>query len=94
MTERFVYVSYIRTSAAKLWAALTSAEFTKQYWFGVSFESTFEAGAVWNLVYADGTVTDAGETSRRTSAAGGAIPGTMSHHAQSRSVRSYWVTSP
>jgi uncharacterized protein YndB with AHSA1/START domain len=61
MKERFVYVSYIRTSAAKLWAALTSPEFTKQYWFGVSFESTFEVGAAWKLVYADGTVTDVGE---------------------------------
>jgi uncharacterized protein YndB with AHSA1/START domain len=61
MTERFVYVSYIRTTAAKLWAALTSSEFTKQYWFGVSFESTFEVGAPWKLVYADGTLTDTGE---------------------------------
>ncbi|MDB4954890.1 MAG: ATPase [Myxococcales bacterium] len=61
MTERFVYVSYIRTTAAKLWTALTSPEFTKQYWFGVSFESAFEVGAPWKLVYADGTVTDAGE---------------------------------
>jgi len=61
MTERFVYVSYIRTTAAKLWTALTSPEFTKQYWFGVSFESTFEPGAAWKLVYDDGTVTDTGE---------------------------------
>jgi uncharacterized protein YndB with AHSA1/START domain len=61
MTERFVYVSYIRTTADKLWTALTSSEFTKQYWFGMSYESTFEAGAPWKLVSADGTVMDTGE---------------------------------
>lgn len=61
MKERFVYVSYIRTTADKLWTALTSAEFTKQYWFGVSIESTFEVGAPWKLVFTDGTVADAGE---------------------------------
>lgn len=61
MTERFVYVSYIRTTAAKLWTALTSAEFTKQYWFGASLESTFEVGAPWKLVMTDGNVADAGE---------------------------------
>lgn len=61
MTERFVYVSYIRTTAAKLWTALTSSEFTKQYWFGASFESTFEVGATWKLVLTDGTVADVGE---------------------------------
>jgi uncharacterized protein YndB with AHSA1/START domain len=61
MTERFVYVSYIRTTPAKLWGALTSAEFTKQYWFGMSSESTFEVGAPWKLVSSDGTVMDVGE---------------------------------
>ena len=61
MTERFVYTSYIRTTAAKLWTALTSSEFTKQYWFGVGFESTFEVGAPWKLVHEDGKVLDGGE---------------------------------
>jgi uncharacterized protein YndB with AHSA1/START domain len=61
MTERFVYVTYIRTTADKLWTALTSSEFTKQYWFGASFESTCEVGAPWKLVFTDGTVADGGE---------------------------------
>ena len=37
--SKFVYVTYIRTSAEKLWEALTKPEFTRQYWFGVSLES-------------------------------------------------------
>ncbi len=61
MTERFVYTSYIRTTAAKLWAALTSPEFTRQYWFGASFESTFEVGATWKLIQPDGSLVDSGE---------------------------------
>ena len=33
--SEFVYVTYIRTTPEKLWAALTDdAEFMKQYWFG------------------------------------------------------------
>ena len=32
--SRFVYVTFIRTSPDRLWTALTSPEFTKQYWFG------------------------------------------------------------
>src|SRR5512135_1791768 len=31
----FVYVTYIRTTPEELWAALTDAEFMKQYWFGI-----------------------------------------------------------
>ena len=61
MTERFVYVSYIRTTAPKLWKALTSAEFTKQYWFGMSIESSFEVGAPWKLVSSEGKIFDVGE---------------------------------
>ena len=32
--DRFVYVTFIRTSPEKLWDALTKPEFTRQYWFG------------------------------------------------------------
>ena len=31
----FVYVTYIRTTAQKLWSALTDEAFMKQYWFGM-----------------------------------------------------------
>ena len=56
-----IYVSYIRTTPEKLWKALTDAEFTKQYWFGMRSESEWRPGSPWKLVSQDGTVWDAGE---------------------------------
>lgn len=58
---RFVYVTYIRTTPEKLWAALTLPEFTKQYWFGVTMESDWKTGAAWKMLYPDGRVVDSGE---------------------------------
>jgi len=57
----FVYVTFIRTSSDRLWSALTSPEFTKQYWFGMHCESDWKAGSSWKLSFADGRVADAGE---------------------------------
>jgi uncharacterized protein YndB with AHSA1/START domain len=61
MSSKFVYVTYIRTTPQKLWAALTQPEFTRRYWFGVELDCTWEQGAPWRMVAADGTVTDMGE---------------------------------
>ena len=57
----FVYVTYIRTTPDKLWAALTGAEFMKQYWFGMHCQSQWTAGSSWKLVSSAGEVYDAGE---------------------------------
>jgi uncharacterized protein YndB with AHSA1/START domain len=57
----FVYVTYIRTTADKLWSALTDAEFITQYWFGMHCECRFTAGSAWKLVSGDGQIYDAGE---------------------------------
>lgn len=57
----FVYVSYIRTTPERLWAALTDADFMTQYWFGTRCESEWTAGSVWRMVQRDGRITDAGE---------------------------------
>ena len=57
----FVYVTYIRTSPEKLWSALTSAPFIKQYWFGVDVRSDWKAGSSWQMTYPDGRLTDSGE---------------------------------
>jgi uncharacterized protein YndB with AHSA1/START domain len=59
--SRFVYVTYIRTTPERLWAALTKTEFIKQYWFGMNLESDWKAGSPWKMVSADGLVTDEGE---------------------------------
>jgi len=58
---RFVYVTYIRTTPEKLWAALTLPEFTKQYWFGVTMECDWKTGAAWTMKYPDGRIVDSGE---------------------------------
>ena len=57
----FVYVTFIRTTPERLWSALTSNEFMKEYWFGVQFKTEWKAGAQWEMLYPDGRVTDAGE---------------------------------
>ncbi len=60
MSDRFLYVTYIRTTPQKLWDALLKPEFTKQYWFGVTQDSAWTAGAPWKMQFADGRVTDSG----------------------------------
>jgi len=57
----FVYVTFIRTTAEKLWEALTDPKFTRQYWFGTAVESGWKNGSPWKLIYPDGTLTDSGE---------------------------------
>src|ERR1700761_7890100 len=57
----FVYVTYILTTAEKLWSALLAPEFTRQYWFGMHMVSQWHQGAAWKLVFPDGRVADTGE---------------------------------
>jgi uncharacterized protein YndB with AHSA1/START domain len=59
--SRFVYVTYVRTTPQKLWEALTTPEFMKQYWFGVTAETDWQPGSPWKLMLADGRVADTGE---------------------------------
>lgn len=63
MSERseFVYVSYIRTTPEKLWAALTEPEQQKKYWFGATHDTDWKAGSPWRILFADGRVADTGE---------------------------------
>jgi len=61
MSDRFVYVTYIRTTPEILWDHLTKAEFTRVYWHGVSAESDWKPGSSWNLRFEDGRVADTGE---------------------------------
>jgi uncharacterized protein YndB with AHSA1/START domain len=57
----FVYVTYIRTTPEKLWAALTTPEFMKKYWFGMNIETDWTAGSPWKLVFPDGRAADTGK---------------------------------
>ena len=61
MSSQYIYVTYIRTTPQKLWAALTQPEFQKQYWFGMPQESDWKPGASWKMLFEDGRVADAGE---------------------------------
>jgi len=58
---RFVYVTYIRTTAAKLWQALTDQEFIRQYWFGCAQECDWKVGSPWRMLTPDGALADSGE---------------------------------
>jgi uncharacterized protein YndB with AHSA1/START domain len=56
----FVYVTYIKTTPEKLWAALTDAATMKKYWFGAFAETDWKPGSPWSLKFEDGRVADAG----------------------------------
>jgi uncharacterized protein YndB with AHSA1/START domain len=45
----FVYVTYIETSAEKLWHALTDGDFTERYWFGHRVASDWKAGSSYKF---------------------------------------------
>jgi len=59
--SRFLYVTYIRTTPAKLWEALLKPEFTRQYWFGFTQDCAWTKGAPWALVSPEGKTMDTGE---------------------------------
>lgn len=61
MADRFVYVTYIRSTPEKVFEALTKPEFTKLYWAETWQESAWTKGASWKILRRDGVVADTGE---------------------------------
>jgi uncharacterized protein YndB with AHSA1/START domain len=61
MSEKFLYVTYIRTTPEKLWDALTKPEFTRAYWKGTWQDCNWQKGSPWRLMFSDGRVGDTGE---------------------------------
>ncbi|HXY33100.1 MAG TPA: SRPBCC family protein [Planctomycetaceae bacterium] len=59
--SRFVYVTFIRTTPAKLWKALLDPEFTRQYWVETWQDCEWKPGASWKLMIPDGRVADSGK---------------------------------
>jgi uncharacterized protein YndB with AHSA1/START domain len=59
--SKFVYVTFIRTTAEKLFDALRKPEFTKVYWSGTTQRSEWKKGSVWEVQTPDGRVWDTGE---------------------------------
>lgn len=58
---QFVYVTYIRSTPEKVWAALTDPATIRKFWFKVTAESDFRPGSPWALRFEDGRVADTGE---------------------------------
>lgn len=57
----FVYMTVIAAPAERVWQALTSAEFTRQYWHSTRIRSTFRPGAPIEFLNPDDSVGVAGE---------------------------------
>jgi len=55
--DKFIYVCYIKTTAEKLWGALTNPEFTQQYWWGRRLVSDWKIGSEIRALY-DGNKID------------------------------------
>lgn len=61
MGTKFVYVTYIRASAQKVWDALTKPEFTQRYWAGTTQKSDWKKGSALGVYTPDGRLWDSGE---------------------------------
>jgi len=58
--SKFVYVTYIKTTPAKLWLALTDPKIIEKYWFGLRMESDLKQGSNWKF-YAKDELMDSGK---------------------------------
>jgi uncharacterized protein YndB with AHSA1/START domain len=59
-TSSFVYVTYIRATPERVWSALTTPEFQRQYWYDAQIDTDWRKGAPWTLRFQDGRVADTG----------------------------------
>jgi uncharacterized protein YndB with AHSA1/START domain len=50
----FVYVTFIETTAEKLWHALIDGDFTERYWFGYRVTSDWKPGSSYRFARHDG----------------------------------------
>lgn len=53
---QFVYVTYIDSTPEKVWKALTSGDFTSQYWGGRRIQSDWQAGSPVTHLKEDGSL--------------------------------------
>jgi uncharacterized protein YndB with AHSA1/START domain len=57
----FVYVTFIRTTAEKLWEKLTLTGVAREFFWATVMESELKVGCAWKQVAPDGTLVDSGE---------------------------------
>jgi len=55
----YEYITYISSTAEKVWDALTNTKHTEQYFFGTAIQSDWQVGS--RVEYSRGEVTDYGE---------------------------------
>jgi len=58
---QFVYTLFIATTPEKLWTALTTPEFTQQYWGGRRHETDWQVGSPLKILKPDGSFEVQGE---------------------------------
>jgi uncharacterized protein YndB with AHSA1/START domain len=59
--SRFVYVTYIRAPAPRIWAALTDPAANRKFWSGYAQRSSFQTGADYSIVDAEDKAWDTGK---------------------------------
>jgi uncharacterized protein YndB with AHSA1/START domain len=59
--SRFLYLTYIRAPAQKVWDALTDPEQNKLFWSGYHQESSWKVGAAFAIIGPEGKAWDAGK---------------------------------
>ncbi len=59
--SRFFYVTFIRTTPARLWEALTDPRLIRTYWFDMTIECGWNKGSPWRMLFPDGRLCDTGE---------------------------------
>ncbi len=52
-SAEFVYTTYIKSTAEKVWRAITTPEFTRQYW-GKEMRSDWKQGSSWEMAALEG----------------------------------------
>ena len=57
----YVYDTFIRASAERIWSALTSAEFTRQYFYATAVQSDWQVGSPVVYLNPDGSRVVEGE---------------------------------
>jgi uncharacterized protein YndB with AHSA1/START domain len=61
MTDKFLYVTYIRTTPDKLWDALLKPEFQRQWFYGTTLQSDWKKGNAWKMIKGDGSLDTVGK---------------------------------
>jgi len=59
--SRFVYVTYIRAPAEKVWAALTDPQLNRKFWGGYHQQSSWAVGDDYAIVGPEGDAWDSGK---------------------------------